>query len=63
MGYRQVTCNPLNLLARPKGFEPLAKSLEGSHSIRLSYGRLFAGFVQGKQAKFRSQARNLHTYR
>lgn len=29
----------LSFVARPKGFEPLAKSLEGSCSILLSYGR------------------------
>ena len=31
-------CNPI--VARPTGFEPVTPSLEGSCSIRLSYGRV-----------------------
>ncbi len=30
---------PLKFMARPGGFEPSAKSLEGSCSVQLSYGR------------------------
>ena len=32
--------HPDNLLVRPRGIEPLARSLEGSCSIQLSYGRI-----------------------
>ena len=34
-----MTDKCLKYLARPEGIEPSAKSLEGSCSIRLSYGR------------------------
>ena len=36
------TSKCLKKLARPEGIEPSTKSLEGSCSIRLSYGRVFA---------------------
>ena len=33
-------------VARPKGLEPLAHCLEGSCSIRLSYGRTFCNLLE-----------------
>lgn len=39
-GYTRTWCNLLFCLARPRGIEPLTKSLEGSCSILLSYGRM-----------------------
>lgn len=36
---QSVCCKGLKYLARPEGIEPSTKSLEGSCSIRLSYGR------------------------
>lgn len=45
-------CKGLNLLARPEGIEPPTKSLEGSHSIRLSYGRLFVDLSMASRPSF-----------
>lgn len=42
--------NWLILLARPGGFEPPAKSLEGSCSIHLSYGRVTRGNFSSRAA-------------
>ncbi|SCM74159.1 hypothetical protein KL86DES1_21768 [uncultured Desulfovibrio sp.] len=39
-GLQLYYCKPLILLARPRGIEPLTKSLEGSCSVQLSYGRV-----------------------
>ncbi len=40
-GETGITCNPLNFLARLKGFEPLTYGLEVRCSIQLSYRRIF----------------------
>ena len=53
-------------MARPKGVEPLTKSLEGSCSILLSYGRVkwcdlvvVLAFGEVEQAEARGELRGL----
>lgn len=41
-GSQHYHCKPLKFVARPGGFEPPAKSLEGSCSIHLSYERVLS---------------------
>ena len=54
-GVKRISPNPLILLVRLTGFEPVAYCLEGSCSIRLSYRRIMIDMLIGRR-KFKEDA-------